>query len=81
MARITVEDCLKQVPNRFLLVNMVAKRVRQIREGSEYLVSSPKNEDIVVSLREVAAGRIRLKFEEETPPQLEEAVQPVAAEE
>jgi DNA-directed RNA polymerase omega subunit len=38
VARITVEDCLKNVPNRFLLVNMVAKRVRQIREGSEYLV-------------------------------------------
>ena len=82
VARITVEDCLKQVPNRFLLVNMVAKRVRQIREGSEYLVSSPKNEDIVVSLREVAAGRIRLKFEEEdTPPQLEEAVETTATEE
>ena len=60
MARITVEDCLEIVKNRFLLVNMVAKRVRQIREGSEYLVSSPKNEDIVVSLREVAAGKIVL---------------------
>ncbi|MGD8257737.1 MAG: DNA-directed RNA polymerase subunit omega [Desulfobacterales bacterium] len=58
MARITIEDCLRKVPNRFLLVNMVAKRVRQIREGSDYLVSSPKNEDIVVSLREVAAGKI-----------------------
>ena len=39
---------------------MVAKRVRQIREGSEYLVSAPKNEDIVVSLREVAAGKIKM---------------------
>ncbi len=58
MARITIEDCLKRVNNRFLLVNMVAKRVRQIREGSDYLVSSPKNEDIVVALREVAAGKI-----------------------
>jgi len=58
MARITIEDCLKRVKNRFLLVNMAAKRVRQIREGSEYLVSSPKNEDIVVSLREIAAGKI-----------------------
>lgn len=62
MARITIEDCLKRVQNRFLLVNMVAKRVRQIREGSDYLVSSPKNEDIVVALREVAAGKI-LKVE------------------
>jgi DNA-directed RNA polymerase subunit omega len=60
LARITVEDCLKKVSNRFLLVNMVAKRVRQIREGSEYLVSAPKNEDIVISLREIAAGKIRL---------------------
>jgi DNA-directed RNA polymerase subunit omega len=37
---------------------MVGRRVRQIREGSDYLVSSPKNEDIVVSLREVAAGKV-----------------------
>ena len=61
MARITVEDCLKRVSNRFVLVNMVSKRVRQIREGSDYLVSSPKNEDIVVALREVAAGWVGSK--------------------
>ena len=65
MARITVEDCLRKVPNRFLLVNMVAKRVRQIREGSDYLVNSPKNEDIVVALREVAAGKIAIKSPDE----------------
>jgi DNA-directed RNA polymerase subunit omega len=58
LARITLEDCLKRVENRFILVHMAAARVRQIREGSEYLVSSPKNEDIVVALREVAAGKI-----------------------
>ena len=60
MARITIEDCLRKIPNRFTLVNLVAQRVRQIREGSEYLVSSPKNEDIVISLREVAAGKVAL---------------------
>ena len=70
MARITVEDCLTKVPNRFILVNMVAKRVRQIREGSEYLVSSPKNEDVVVSLREVAAGKVFLKPENELEEEL-----------
>ncbi len=58
MARITIEDCLKKVDNRFKLVHMAAARVRQIREGSEYLVSSPKNEDIVVALREIAAGKV-----------------------
>jgi DNA-directed RNA polymerase subunit omega len=61
LARITIEDCLKQINNRFLLVHLAAKRVRQIREGSEYLVSSPKNEDIVVALREIAAGKVSLK--------------------
>jgi len=61
VARITVEDCLKKVNNRFVLINMVAKRVRQIREGSEYLVNSPKNEDIVVALREVAAGKVKIR--------------------
>jgi DNA-directed RNA polymerase subunit omega len=40
---------------------MAAKRVRQIREGYEYLVSSPKNEDIVVALREIAAGKVSLR--------------------
>jgi len=44
---------------------MVAKRVRQIREGSDYLVSSPKNEDVVVALREVAAGRVGSKEEDD----------------
>lgn len=61
MARITIEDCLKRVDNSFQLVHMAAARVRQIREGSEYLVSSPKNEDIVVALREIAAGKVMEK--------------------
>ena len=64
MARITIEDCLEKVPSRFQLVHMAAKRVRQIREGSEYLVNSPKNEDIVVALREIAAEKVRVKSAE-----------------
>jgi len=56
---------MKRVPNRFLLVHMAAKRVRQIWEGSEYLVNSPKNEDIVVSLREIAAGKVFLQKDPE----------------
>jgi DNA-directed RNA polymerase subunit omega len=73
VARITIEDCLKRVENRFLLVNMAVKRVRQIREGSEYLVSSPKNEDIVVALREIAAGKITIREgkEEESKGEIE----------
>ena len=57
MARITVEDCLEKVNNRFALVHMASKRVRQLRKGDEPTITS-KNRDIVVSLREVAAGNI-----------------------
>ena len=60
LARVTIEDCLDKVPNRFILVHMAARRVRQIREGSEYLIESSKNEDIVVALREIAAGKVHI---------------------
>ncbi|MBW1615911.1 MAG: DNA-directed RNA polymerase subunit omega [Deltaproteobacteria bacterium] len=63
MARITIEDCLKQIPNRFKLVNTVCERVKQIRDGSEFLITSTKNEDIVISLREIASRKIRLQEE------------------
>ncbi len=64
MARITVEDCLKNVDNRFELIHLSAKRVRQLRKGSEPLVES-KNTDVVVSLREIAAGEVFQIDEEE----------------
>ncbi len=57
MARITVEDCLQQVNNRFALIHAAAKRVRQLRKGAEPSLVS-KNKDIVVALREIAAGNI-----------------------
>jgi len=57
MARITVEDCLKKVDNRFTLIHMAAKRVRQLRKGAEETIVS-KNKDIVVSLREIVAGNV-----------------------
>ncbi len=64
MARITVEDCLENVDNRFELIHLSAKRVRQLRKGSEPLVQS-KNTDVVVSLREIAAGKVFQIDEEE----------------
>ncbi|MFP4194711.1 MAG: DNA-directed RNA polymerase subunit omega [Desulfobacterales bacterium] len=58
MARVTVEDCLKRIPNRFFLVHTTVKRVRQLREGADRLVNTPENEDIVAALREIAAGKV-----------------------
>ena len=57
MARITVEDCLRNVENRFALIHLAAKRVRQLRKGAEPLVQA-KNKDVVIALREIAAGKI-----------------------
>lgn len=57
MARITVEDCLKHIDNRFALVHLSSSRVRQLKKGARRLVYS-KNKDVVESLREIAAGYI-----------------------
>ncbi|MBF0230022.1 MAG: DNA-directed RNA polymerase subunit omega [Desulfamplus sp.] len=63
MARVTIEDCLKNVPSRFALVHMAAQRVRQVREGADFLVKSSKNEDVVTALREIAANKVILKID------------------
>ena len=58
MARVTIEDCLEKVENRYELVHLTAKRVKQLREGSEATVRS-KNKDVVTALREIAAGKVK----------------------
>ena len=57
MARITVEDCQERVDNRFLLVQMAIKRVKQYRDGYEPLLET-RNKEVVTALREIAAGKI-----------------------
>ena len=58
MARITIEDVPERVPNRFALVLMVAIRAKQLKRGARPLVKAEENRDVVVSLREVAAGYV-----------------------
>ena len=57
MARITVEDCLKHVENRYELVHLVSKRVKQLKDGADPIVRS-KNKEVVTALREIATGRV-----------------------
>ncbi len=57
MARVTIEDCLDTVENRFALVVLAARRARDIATGTEPMVEAP-NKEAVVSLREVAAGKV-----------------------
>lgn len=58
MARVTVEDCLDKVDNRFALVLLVSKRAKQLLKGSSVTVSAKNNKYIVNALREVAAGNV-----------------------
>ncbi|MBN1335304.1 MAG: DNA-directed RNA polymerase subunit omega [Deltaproteobacteria bacterium] len=59
MARITVEDCLSHVPNRFFLVLLAAERTKQLLKGEQALIDDYRdNKEVVTALREIAAGRI-----------------------
>ncbi len=58
MARVTVEDCLMKIPNQFELAILSAKRAQQLLNGARPLVKT-NNREIVVALREIAAGRVR----------------------
>jgi DNA-directed RNA polymerase subunit omega len=66
MARVTVEDCVQQIPNRFELVLIAAQRARMIREGSPLTVDRDNDKDPVVSLREIADKTIDLKLVKES---------------
>jgi len=61
MARITVEDCLDKVDNRFELVHLAAMRTKQLRRGSALLIGTKENKDVVQSLREIAAGKVNFQ--------------------
>ena len=58
MARITVEDCLMKVENRFELIALSAKRAKEIVRQKRSLLAGYKNRPIVMSLREISAGRV-----------------------
>lgn len=62
MARITIEDCLDKVPNRFSLVLIAAERTKQLMKGDKCLIEDDlrvnKNKEVVTSLREIAAGKV-----------------------
>jgi DNA-directed RNA polymerase subunit omega len=62
MARVTVEDCVEKVPNRFQLVLLSAHRARQIRQGSPLTIDRDRDKDPVVALREVAAETLDLEL-------------------
>lgn len=59
MARVTVEDCLEQIPNRFALVHLGVKRARELMKDAEPLLETD-NRECVTALREIAGNRITI---------------------
>ena len=59
MARITIEDCMEHVPNRFQLVRMASIRAKQLKKGARPLLGAEGNKDVVMSLREIAAVLVK----------------------
>jgi len=66
MARVTVEDCIERVPNRFELVLLAAHRARNISAGSELKIDRDNDKNPVVSLREIAEQAVKPKDLEES---------------
>jgi len=68
MARITVEDCLQKVgdDNRFNLIHLAVDRIKQHRQGEPYLIEA-KNKEVVMTLREIAAGKVTFENIDDLP--------------
>ena len=61
MARVTVEDCVDKVPNRFDLVLLAAQRAREISDGAEMTIERDRDKNPVVALREIAEQTVKPK--------------------
>jgi len=70
MARVTVEDCLEHVDNRFELVLQAAKRARKISIGAEPMVPTENDKPTVIALREIAQGLVKNELLEDEPPMM-----------
>ncbi len=62
MARITIDDCLARIPNRFELTLAAAYRSRQLANGASYLVEESKDKPCVIALREISEGKVGLEI-------------------
>ena len=62
MARITIEDCLTKIPNRFELTLAATNRARQISAGSAPMVEGDRDKPTVIALREIAAGKVGVEM-------------------
>ncbi|MBI5250808.1 MAG: DNA-directed RNA polymerase subunit omega [Desulfomonile tiedjei] len=62
MARVTVEDCLERVENRFSLVILASKRTKELKRGAPLMVRDRDNREVVMALREIAAAKVKSRM-------------------
>jgi DNA-directed RNA polymerase subunit omega len=67
MARITIEDCLARIPNRFELTLAATNRARQVSAGSTPMVDADRDKPTVIALREIASGKVGIEMLHKTP--------------
>ncbi len=79
MARVSIEDCLEKVENRFDLVLLAAARTKQLYKGGHPLVECKENKEVVTALREIAAGKVERAKPEEELPEAESATDQIEA--
>lgn len=79
MARVSIEDCLEKVANRFDLVLLAAARTKQLYKGGHPLVDCKENKEVVTALREIAAGKVERAMPEEELPEGESAAEQIEA--
>jgi DNA-directed RNA polymerase subunit omega len=72
MARVTVEDCLERVENRFALVVLASKRTKELKRGAPLTIPPRDNREVVMALREIAAEGVKGRAPK--PEELEEVV-------
>ena len=82
MARVTVEDCVEKIPNRFELVLLAAQRARNLSRGEELTIERDNDKNPVVALREIAGERVRFDaLEQDLIKSLSRAPEPEPADE
>ena len=79
MARITVDDCLKRIPNRFQLTLAATYRARQLSSGATPLVEGNRDKHTVIALREIAVGKIGVEVLRRNPTPAAAPAAPIVA--
>ena len=67
MLELSVEECLKKIPNNFMLTALLTKRVRELRRGARPLIETKLKKAVEIAMEEIKQGKVEIKFEDAKP--------------